>query len=139
MCRPATGPVDWHWALSRAEPRMTQIEALELARAYVALSNAHRLELIVPLFSEEAVYSSSAVGEYLGPVAIGDMMSEFFTAYPDVYWLTENYRCEGNRVSFDFSLQATSADSGEHLQRRGVERIEFDAAGLIRKLEVKAS
>lgn len=118
---------------------MTEIETIELSRAYVSLSNAHRVGLILPMFSDDAVYTSSAVGEFIGPEAIGNMMQDFFSAYPDVFWLAENYRHEGHRVTFDFSLQATAADSGEHLQRIGVERIEFDETGLIRKLEVKAS
>lgn len=118
---------------------MTETEALELSRAYVALSNAHRVELIVPMFSSNAVYTSSALGEFAGPTAIGKMMQGFFDAYPDAFWLAENYRYDKNRVTFDFSLQANAATSGEHLQRQGVERIEFDVRGLISKLEVKAS
>ena len=117
---------------------MTAIESIELARAYVALSNAHRVELILPLFAADAVYTSSAVGEFVGPIAIGDMMQNFFARYPDVFWLTENYRYDNGRVSFDFGLQATAADSGEHLQRQGVEHIEFNRHGLIRRLEVNA-
>jgi len=118
---------------------MTEIEAIELSRAYVALSNAHRVELILPLFSDEAVYTSSALGEFVGPGAIGEMMQGFFSAYPDAFWLAENYRFDSNRVTFDFSLQANAAISGEHLQRRGIERITLDDQGLISKLEVKAS
>jgi hypothetical protein len=60
------------------------------------------------------------------------------TLYPDVFWLTENFRYDNGRVTFDFGLQATAADSGEHLQRQGVEHIEFDRHGLIRRLEVNA-
>jgi hypothetical protein len=118
---------------------MTEIEVIELARAYVALSNAHRVELIKPMFSATAVYSSSAVGEFVGSDAIGEMMRGFFTSYPDAFWLAENYRHDNNRVIFDFSLQANAAATGEHLQRQGIERIEFDENGLIKKLEVKAS
>ena len=118
---------------------MTEIESIELARAYVALSNTHRIELILPMFSATAVYASSAVGEFVGPGEIEKMMRGFFTSYPDVFWLAENYRFENNRVTFDFSLQANAAATGEHLQRQGIERIEFDENGLIEKLEVKVS
>jgi hypothetical protein len=118
---------------------MTELESIELAKAYVALSNAHRVELILPMFAAEAVYTSSAVGEFIGPSAIGDMMQGFFARYPDVFWLAENFRFDNGRVSFDFGLLATAADSGAQLQRQGVERIEFDGQGLIRKLEVQTS
>jgi len=117
---------------------MTKIESIELARAYVALSNAHRVELIVPMFAAGSVYTSSAVGEFTGPIAISDMMQGFFARYPDVFWLAENFRCDNDRVTFDFGLQATAADTGEHLQRQGIEHIEFDRYGLISKLEVNA-
>ena len=115
---------------------MTDHESIELAKAYVALSNAHRIELILPMFAPEAVYSSSAVGKFSGPLEISNMMQAFFRKYPDVYWLAENYRYNNHRVTFDFSMQATAADSGEHLQRQGIERIEFDRYGMIKILEV---
>lgn len=118
---------------------MTELESIELARAYVALSNAHRVELILPMFAVDAVYTSSAVGEFKGPHAIGDMMQGFFAHYPDVFWLTENYRFNNGRVSFDFGLQASASDSSEQLQRQGIEHIEFDRQGLIVKLEVLVS
>jgi hypothetical protein len=117
---------------------MTKIESIELARAYVALSNAHRVELIQPMFAAGAVYTSSAVGEFVGPIAIGDMMQGFFARYPDVFWLAEKFRYDNGRVTFDFGMQANAADSGEHLQRQGIEHIEFDRHGLIKKLEVNA-
>jgi hypothetical protein len=118
---------------------MTEIEISELARAYVALSNAHRVELIRPMFAADAIYHSSAVGEFQGVDAIIDMMRAFFTRYPDAFWLCENFRCEVDRVSFDFSLQASDAQSGAQLQRDGIERIEFDDQGMIIRLEVKTS
>jgi nuclear transport factor 2 (NTF2) superfamily protein len=118
---------------------VTEIEAIELSQAYVALSNAHRVELILPMFAPGAIYTSSTLGEFIGPRAIGEMMQGFFERYPDVFWLTENYRCHSNRVTFNFSMQANAAISGEHLQRQGIERIEFDDQGLISKLEVKVS
>jgi hypothetical protein len=122
-----------------AQSAMGETEALELARAYVALSNAHRVELIRPMFAAEAVYRSSAVGEYRGAAAIADMMQAFFARYPDAFWLCENYRRKNGRVSFEFSLQASDAGTGVHLQRSGIEHIYYDADGLISKLEVIAT
>jgi hypothetical protein len=56
-----------------------------------------------------------------------------------VHWQCRHYRCDGNRVSFDFALSATAADDGSRLQRDGVEHIEFDARGLIGALQVNAA
>ena len=116
---------------------MTEIEINELAHAYVALSNAHRVELIRPMFAADAIYHSSAVGEFQGVDAIIDMMRTFFERYQDAFWLCEHFHCEMNRVSFDFSLQASDAQSGAQLQRNGIERIEFDDQGMITRLGVK--
>lgn len=118
---------------------MTDLELIELARAYVALSNAHRSALIESMFAENAVYRSSAVGEHHGAGAIVAMMREFFQRYPDVHWKCRDYRCDANRVSFEFELQATDARDGSALQRGGIEHIEFDSGGLISLLEVDAS
>jgi limonene-1,2-epoxide hydrolase len=117
---------------------MTETESIELARAYVALSNAHRADLIQPLFAGDALYRSSAVGEHRGATAIIAMMQAFFTRYPDVCWRCANYRCIGERVSFDFELRASDAEDGGSLRRAGIEHIEFDARGLIKALEVIA-
>ena len=118
---------------------MTETEAIELARAYVALSNAHRVDLIAPMFTTEAVYRSSAVGEYQGVEAIATMMQSFFERFADVHWQCENYQCSRNRVSFAFSLQATETQSGDSIERSGHESIEFDTKGLISMIEVNAT
>lgn len=118
---------------------MTEIESIELARAYVALSNSHRLDLILPLFAEDAIYRSSAVGEHRGVTAIAAMMQAFFSRYPDVHWQCRHFSCDRHRVSFDFELHATAAGNGDRLQRGGVEHIEFDARGLIKTLAVNAT
>ena len=50
---------------------MTDQELIECSRAYVALSNAHHLELILAMFEKEAIYTPSAVGQFKGADAIG--------------------------------------------------------------------
>jgi len=114
---------------------MTQTELIELAKAYVALSNAHRIDLLLSMFAAGARYTSSAIGDFRGRAAIGDMMHGFFTDHPDVYWETRDFRCEDHRVSFDFSLRATNGDGG--VRRRGVEHLEFTADGSIKNVSVE--
>lgn len=117
---------------------MTPAESIALARAYVALSNAHRSDLIRVLFAPDAVYRSSAVGEYRGVDAIIDMMAGFFARYPDVSWQSSEYRCNGSRVSFGFELSAQDTPDGAPLRRGGIEHMDFDSDGLIKLLEVHA-
>lgn len=117
---------------------MTDTELIELARAYVALSNSHRVDLIMPMFAAGARYSSSAIGEHRGRAAIGDMMHGFFGHYPDVHWQATNYRCSDHRVSFDFTMVASDA-SGDGLERRGQEHMEFTADGSIKIIMVETA
>ena len=118
---------------------MTARESIEVARAYVALSNAHRVDLIEPMLARRAVYRSSAVGEYLGREAILGMMRSFFSDFPDVGWQCGDFDYTDSIVSFEFVLRATSAKTGEAVQRAGHEHIEFDAAGLIRSIRVEVA
>ncbi len=118
---------------------MTDTELIELAKAYVALSNSHRIDLIVSMFAAGAHYSSSAIGEHRGRAAIGDMMHGFFARYPDVHWQATNYRSVDHRVGFDFTMTATDASSGDGLQRSGLEQFEFTADGSIKKITVESA
>lgn len=117
---------------------MTPVESIALARAYIALSNAHRCDLIRPMFAAHAVYCSSVVGEHRGVDAIIDMMAGFFDRYPDVNWQCSEFRCDGSRVSFDFELSARDTPDGSPLYRAGIEHIDFDRNGMIKWLEVQA-
>lgn len=117
---------------------MTDKELIELARAYVALSNAHRVNLILSMFAAGARYSSTATGEFRGRAAIGDMMHGFFGRYPDVNWQAREFSCDNHRVSFKFEMHANGTD-GTELERHGDEHIEFTAEGSIKKIEVVAA
>ena len=117
---------------------MNESEQIELAKAYVALSNAHRLEFILPMFADKAVYHSSYVGEFKGRSAIGEMMADFFSRFPDVHWNVLEYRCSREKVvGFEFVMTATESRTGDRLERQGLEEIEFTDEGLISRLEVK--
>lgn len=117
---------------------MTDNELIELAKAYIALSNAHRVDLIMQMFAAGARYSSNAVGEHRGRAAIGDMMHGFFADYPDVSWQADDFSCEKHRVSFKFRMRGNAAADGASIERRGLEHIDFTAEGSIKKIEVDA-
>lgn len=113
---------------------MTDIELTELAKAYIALSNSHRVDLILPMFAAGAVYHSSEVGEYRGRAAIGDVTHGYFDKHPDVHLQAKNFSCDDHRVSFEFTL---TADDGQ-LRRHGIEHLDFTADGSIKKITVEA-
>lgn len=112
-------------------------EQAALARAYVALSNAHRVDLILPMFADTVVYVSANVGRFEGGEAIGDMMTGFFSRFPDVGWDVREYRCvEDGAIEFDFVMTATDAETAEAIERKGRETIAFTNDGFISRIEV---
>jgi len=118
---------------------MTPEQNISLARQYVEHSNAHNLNAIRDMLSPKTRYTSSRVGEHHGLEAIISMMDGFFAGFPDVNWQVPEYKTEtGNAVIFNFIMTATAKDSGDQINRNGVERIEFDASGLIIWIDVQA-
>jgi hypothetical protein len=116
---------------------MNEVEQIELAKAYVALSNSHKLDFVFPMFAENAVYYSAFTGEFEGKDAIAGMMINFFTNFPDVRWMVEEFWYIGEQtVGFEFVMTATEVSTGVRFEREGVEKIEFMDEGLIRRLEV---
>ena len=112
-------------------------EKVQLAKAYIALSNSHHLELVFGMFTEDAVYQSANVGEFNGIDEIKAMMNGFFAKFPDVYWDTRAFQCvEDGTVCFDFELMATHAQTGEKIRRSGSEEIVFNESGYISLLVV---
>ena len=116
---------------------LSQLEKIELAKAYVALSNAHALAFILPMLSGSARYQSSSVGKFDGRDAIGEMMSGFFSRYPDVNWQVDSFRHGAeNRVEFNFTMTAHEAATGNRIDREGLEQIDFSEDGYIDRISV---
>ena len=116
---------------------MKSTELTELAKAFVALSNAHRMDLVMGLFAAGARYSATSGNEHRGRAAIGDMLNKLRADYPDIYWQSDNFRCDDHRVSFDFTVRASATDDNPALERRGSEHIDYTADGAIKKIDVE--
>ena len=66
------------------------------------------------------------------------MMTGYFTAYPDVHWTVDAYRADSDdTASFEFTMRASNAETGQPVERRGLETITFSDEGLIRHVEVE--
>ena len=116
---------------------MNEFNAINWAKSYVTLSNAHELAKIKSLFTPDATYHSTYFGEYRGIDAIHDMMQSFFKRFSDAYWEVPEYCCiDDNGVEFAFLMTATDTTSGEQVQRRGLERIYFTSTGMIKHIAV---
>ena len=118
---------------------MTDTELIELAKAYVALSNSHRIDLIMPMFATGARYTTTTGGIFRGRAAIADMTQDYFKRYPNAHLLASKYQCSDNRVSFDFTIKANEASSGDSIEHSGNEQLEFTADGSIKKITVETN
>ncbi len=118
---------------------MKDTELIELAKAYVALSNSHRIDLIMSMFATGTRYTTATGGVFRGRAAIGDMTHSFFKRYPDAHLHATNYNCTDHRVSFDFTMTANDASSGDRLERSGHEQFEFTADGSIKTITVESA
>lgn len=117
---------------------MDRQQAANLARQYVERSNRHVLDEVFPLFDPEATYRSSQFGLFEGLEQIREMMTGFFTTFPDVHWTVDDYRADSDdTASFEFTMRASHAETGQPVERRGLETITFTQEGLIRHVEVE--
>ena len=107
-----------------------------LARRYVELSNAARLDEALAMFREDARYESSQVGSFAGRAEIEQMMRGFFARYERPTWSVDAYELvDDDTVEFTFTMTARAAE-GDVIERHGVERITFDDEGRIFRVSV---
>ncbi len=119
---------------------MDRRQAADLARLYVKRSNRHVLDEVFSLFDPAATYRSSQFGLFEGLDQIRDMMTGFFTTFPDVHWTVNDYRADSDdTVSFEFTMRASHAETGQPVERRGLETITLTKEGLIRHVEVEVA
>jgi len=64
-------------------------------------------------------------------------MAGFFERFADVHWDVMSYRYAAEtQVEFAFIMTATEAQSGDKIERRGLEQIEFSEDGFISRISV---
>ncbi len=119
---------------------MDRGKAIDLARTYVDRSNRHELDVVFPMFNSDATYRSSQFGLFEGLDQIREMMTGFFATFPDVHWTVDDYRTDSDdTASFEFTMRASNADTGQSVERRGLETITFTDEGRIRHIEVEVA
>jgi hypothetical protein len=114
------------------------VDPVALARRYLDLSNAQDLDATIAMFADDAIYGSTAVGGHGGRTAIGEMMRAFFARYADARWTVDGIvAIDDATAEFAFVMDGTDGETGERVERRGVERIAFDGDGRIVGVEVR--
>ncbi len=90
------------------------------------------------MFLDNARYESVHVGTYEGWDSIAGMMKGFFERVSDVEWHVEEFDdVEDNVVEFSFLMIGKDRESGQRIDRRGVERIRFTDSGRICQVKVR--
>ena len=119
---------------------MDRRKAADLARMYVERSNRHDLDNVFPMFDPGATYRSSQFGLFEGLEQIREMMSGFFSTFPDVHWTVEEYGAKSDDTAFfEFTMRASHADTGQSVERQGLETITFTDDGRISHIEVEVA
>lgn len=108
--------------------------AIQLAKKYLALSNAHDVSGCIAMFAPNATYNSSAAGSFAGRDSIDVMMRSFFSARADIHWQVDSFAESGRTVAFDFL--ATHSEAGKVVRRTGHEQLTFNSNDEIEHVEV---
>lgn len=111
---------------------------VETTRLYHAAINALDFEAIAALFTIDAVYASSGIGEIAGRQAILEAFKAYFAVYPDQVAEDDLIEQLSPRSAKSvWRLVATHNGTGDLSRRSGEEVILFDEAGKILRVTVQ--
>lgn len=115
------------------------VDPVALVERYHAALNHYDAARIAPMFADGAVYVSPGVnGRLEGRERIIAAFSAYFAEYANQHSVDERIERLGPLMARShWHLHATAGSSGKPVQRRGVETVSFDEAGLILKVEVE--
>ena len=108
-----------------------------LLRKFLDAFNRHDLDSIMDYFADECVFymprgASPRGDRYVGKAEVRAGLAKRFAGVPDVhYWEDRHWVC-GNLGVSEWTLTGTSV-SGQHLEVRGVDLLEFADGRITRK------
>jgi uncharacterized protein (TIGR02246 family) len=108
-------------------------------RRYHAALNDYDAEVVRRMFAPDAIYVSPGVnGRIDGRDAIIAAFSAYFAEHPDQRAVDDSIVPLGPRSARSiWRLEATARSSGTLVSRSGTETVQFDAQGLITRVEVE--
>lgn len=114
------------------------IDPVALLRRYHDALNRYDAATVKDMFAADAIYESPGVnGRIEGRDAIIAAFSAYFAEHPDQQSTDDEVtRLSPVVVRSLWRLSATARSTGRPVARRGSETVTFDAAGLIRHVEV---
>jgi ketosteroid isomerase-like protein len=109
----------------------------ELLKDLLEAFNRHDLDSVMDYFADHCVFymprgAMSGGDQYIGKDAVRAGLSKRFEGIPDVhYGDDQHWSCDNFGVS-EWTLTGTSV-SGQHIEVRGVDLLEFEEGKIIRK------
>jgi ketosteroid isomerase-like protein len=110
---------------------------VELLKEFLGAFNRHDLDGIMGHFADECVLymprgTSPRGDRYVGKADVRAALSKRFTGIPDVHYGEDRHWVCGNLGVSEWTLTGTSV-SGQHLEVRGIDLLEFADGEIIRK------
>jgi len=116
---------------------MSNLVTVEKLKGFLEAFNQHNLDSIMDYFAEDCVFymprgSTPRGDRYVGKTEVRAGLAKRFEGIPDVhYGDDQHWVCENFGVS-EWTLTGTSV-SGEKIEVRGVDLLEFDQGKITRK------
>lgn len=105
--------------------------------AYHAVLDAQDVDGVAKCLAPEARYVSPAIGDVVGREAILASIRAYFAASPDHQAFDDEVKATGPRsAQSHWRLRAVNKTTGAVTERRGIERVTFNEAGLITLIDV---
>ena len=116
---------------------MPEQATVELLREFLDAFNRHDLDRIMDYFADECVFymprgASSRGDRYVGKANVRAGLAKRFAGIPDVHYGEDRHWVCGDLGVSEWTLTGTSI-SGQHLEVRGVDLLEFANGKITRK------
>ncbi len=116
---------------------MTKSVNIETLKGFLEAFNKHNLDSIMDYFAEDCVFymprgSTPRGDKYVGKAEVRAGLAKRFEGIPDVHYKDDQHWVCGNFGVSEWTLTGTSV-SGEKIEVRGVDLLEFAGVKIIRK------
>ena len=109
----------------------------ELLKGFLEAFNCHDLDSIMGYFADNCVFymprgTTPRGDQYIGKDAVREGLAKRFEGIPDVHYGDDQHWVCGDFGVSEWTLTGTSL-SGQHIEVRGVDLLEFDQGKITRK------
>jgi ketosteroid isomerase-like protein len=116
---------------------MSEIVTIELLKNFLEAFNRHDLDAIMDCFAEDCVFymprgARPRGDQYIGKQKVRAGLAKRFEGIPDVHYGDDQHWVCGDLGVSEWTLTGTST-SGQHIEVRGVDLLEFAEGKVIRK------